>query len=154
MCCGYYDRIKNAEITPERFYTKRIAKLLPFFALLVLLDIIGTGGKDSLWEASADITMVFNLLPDLNIEVIGVGWALGVIFLFYFLFPFFVYTISTKRRAWLTFAVSIALSLSCVFYSMTAASSIRRCSSSPEDSCSSIRTASVQWERSGESSRW
>lgn len=116
LCCGYYDRIKNAEITPERFYTKRIAKLLPFFALLVLLDIIGTGGKDSLWEAFADITMVFNLLPDLNIEVIGVGWALGVIFLFYFLFPFFVYTISTKRRAWLTFAVSIALSLSCVFY--------------------------------------
>lgn len=116
LCCGYYDRIKNAEITPERFYTKRIAKLLPFFALLVLLDIIGTGGKDSLWEAFADITMVFNLLPDLNIEVIGVGWALGVILLFYFLFPFFVYTISTKRRAWLTFAVSIALSLSCVFY--------------------------------------
>lgn len=27
-----------------------------------------------------------------------------------------MYTISTKRRAWLTFAVSIALSLSCVFY--------------------------------------
>lgn len=116
LCCGYYDRIKNAQITPERFYTKRIKKLLPFFALLVLLDIIGNGNKSSLWEAFADITMVFNLLPDLNIEVIGVGWALGVIFLFYFLFPFFVYTISTKCRAWVTFAISVALSLSCVFY--------------------------------------
>lgn len=116
LCCGYYERIANARITPERFYAKRIRKLLPFFALLVLLDVIGSGGTSSLWEAFADLTMMFNLLPDLNIEVIGVGWALGVIFLFYFLFPFFVYLIGTKRRAWLTFLVSVALSMSCVFH--------------------------------------
>ena len=33
MCCGYFDKIKNNEISPEKFYSKRIKKLLPFFRI-------------------------------------------------------------------------------------------------------------------------
>lgn len=116
MCCGYYDRVKNGSMDIERFYSRRIAKILPFFALLVCIDVVAEGfSPNALWEAFADVTLMFNLLPDLNIQVIGVGWALGVIFLFYFLFPFFVFLMSTKRRAWGTFVASVVLSLSCVF---------------------------------------
>ena len=117
MCCGYYDRVKNGSMDIERFYSRRIAKILPFFALLVCIDVVAEGfSPNALWEAFADVTLMFNLLPDLNIQVIGVGWALGVIFLFYFLFPFFVFLMSTKRRAWGTFVASVVLSLSCVFH--------------------------------------
>ena len=31
MCCGYYNKIKNGEVSPEKFYSKRIYKILPFF---------------------------------------------------------------------------------------------------------------------------
>lgn len=42
-------------------------------------------GLPQLYEAFADLTLCFSLIP--NISVIGVGWTLGVIFLFYILFP-------------------------------------------------------------------
>lgn len=31
MCCGYYEKIKNNEITLNNFYSKRYRKILPFF---------------------------------------------------------------------------------------------------------------------------
>lgn len=113
MCCGYYERIKNAEITPAKFYSRRIWKNLPFFAFLVLVDLLMGGSP---WEAFADMTLVFNLLPDIDISVIGVGWALGVIFVFYFFFPFFIYLLDNKKRAWFTFFISIGLNLACHIY--------------------------------------
>ena len=117
MCCGYYERVKNQTIDLATFYTRRIMKILPFFALLVCIDVVSERfSGNSLWEAFADLTLVFNLMPDLDIQVIGVGWALGVIFLFYFLFPFFVYLMGNRRRAWCTFVISTVLSLSCVFH--------------------------------------
>ncbi|MBM6868105.1 acyltransferase family protein [Collinsella tanakaei] len=117
MCCGYFEKIKNSEISVETFYSRRIKKILPFFSLLVIIDIIVERfASSSLWEGIANLSLVFNLLPDLNIQVIGVGWALGVIFLFYLLFPYFVFLLSSKPRAWIAFALSIILSLSCIFY--------------------------------------
>ena len=67
MCCGYYDRVKNGSMDIERFYSRRIAKILPFFALLVCIDVVAEGfSPNALWEAFADVTLMFNLLPDLN----------------------------------------------------------------------------------------
>lgn len=61
------------------------------------------------------MTLCFGLLPPTaEIQVIGVGWFLGVVFLFYMLFPFFVFMLDNKRRGW--FALAIALVF--VFVSM------------------------------------
>ena len=101
MCCGYYDRFKNGEISLNVFYLKRYMRVFPFFALLVLLDIIISHENIGVfYEAFADLTLQFGFLPGSNIEVIGVGWTLGVIFAFYCLFPFFVFAVWTKKRAW------------------------------------------------------
>ncbi|WP_158223266.1 hypothetical protein [Fibrobacter sp. UWS1] len=40
-----------------------------------------------LYQAFADLTLAFNLLPNPDISVIGVGWFLGLVFLFYMIFP-------------------------------------------------------------------
>ena len=53
-----------------------------------------------LYESFADLTLCFNLLPNADIKVIGVGWYLGIVFLFYMLFPFFVFMLDNKRRMW------------------------------------------------------
>lgn len=120
MCCGYYERMKTGQISMNRFYMKRYQRILPYFTLLILIDCLAphnannyelsTMGTDvanrvnpilsQLYESFADLTLCFNLLPNADIKVIGVGWYLGIVFLFYMLFPFFVFMLDNKRRMW------------------------------------------------------
>ena len=119
LCCGYYRRIKEGTVTPAVFYKKRYARILPFFAVLCLLDFIISPSVGSLYETFTNMTLCFGLLPpSVEIHVIGVGWFLGVVFLFYMLFPFFVFMLDNKRRAWFSFAVALLFAfLSIVYYS-------------------------------------
>lgn len=109
MCCGYYDRIKSGSITPDEFYRRRYGRILPFFALLCLADLSVSRSWTSCADLFANLTLCFNLLPQENISMIGVGWFLGVVFLFYLFFPFFVFMIDNKRRAVVSFVASTAL---------------------------------------------
>ena len=116
MCCGYYDKIINNKITLSEFYSKRFAKAWPFFALLCVFDFIISPSVNSLREVFANLTLCFGLLPNANISVIGVGWFLGLVFVFYLIFPFFCYLVSDKRRAWFSFVVALAFNLFCSDY--------------------------------------
>lgn len=108
MCCGYYEKVMNSEIVISKFYSKRYKKILPFFSLLVIIDFIMAPSKATLIEAFADLTLAFGFLPECgNIKVIGVGWYLGVLFVFYMIFPFFCYLISTRRKAWSVLVICI-----------------------------------------------
>lgn len=116
MCCGYYDRFISGKIDLGQFYSKRYAKIWPYFAMLCLLDIILSPGKEALMEAFANVTLLFGLLPSPDLSVIGVGWFLGLVFVFYLIFPFFCYLLSDKKRAWLSFGVALAFNLLCSNY--------------------------------------
>lgn len=127
MCCGYYERMKVGKISMNQFYKKRYQRVLPFFALLVLIDCIVPHGAnkhelstmaegavsavapwlEQLYQSFANLTLAFNLLPNADIKVIGVGWFLGLIFLFYMLFPFFVFMMDNKCRAWKSLALML-----------------------------------------------
>ena len=115
MCCGYYEKVINNKISFSNFYGKRFKKILPFFGLLVLLDVIISPSIDSLYEAFADITLLFGFLGK-SISVIGVGWFLGLIFVFYVCFPFFCVLLQSKRSAWMAFAVSLIYNFVCTAY--------------------------------------
>lgn len=116
LCCGYYEKILHQSISIVEFYKKRYKKILPFFTLLVLMDCLTDFSLNSVIEGIADITLVFALLPNASISVIGVGWFLGVVFLFYMLFPFYCFLMRNKKHAWLTFAVCVFYNLSEQFY--------------------------------------
>lgn len=116
MCCGYYDKIVRSQITVEEFYSRRYAKLWPYFALLCLLDLLISPSLDALYETFANLTLCFGLLPNAKISVIGVGWFLGVVFVFYLLFPFFCYLLSDKKRAWLSFFAALVFNFLCAVY--------------------------------------
>ncbi len=117
MCCGYYDRIINNKISFNDFYGKRFKKILPFFGVLVLLDVIMSPSIDALFESFADLTLLFGFLPEAgNISVIGVGWFLGLIFVFYICFPFFCVLLQNKRRAWIAFVASLIYNFVCISY--------------------------------------
>lgn len=116
MCCGYYAKIINNKITLGELYGKRFIKTWPFFALLCLIDFAVSPSVNSLYEIFANLTLCFGLLPNAKISVIGVGWFIGLAFVFYLIFPFFCYLISNKKRAWFSFAVALAFNLLCSDY--------------------------------------
>lgn len=117
MCCGYYEKILQNKVSVSVFYSRRFKKILPFFGILVLLDIALSPSINALYEGFADLTLLFGFLPDAgNISVIGVGWFLGLIVVFYLCFPFFCYLIETKKRAWVFFGISIIYNFVCTQY--------------------------------------
>ena len=116
MCCGYYEKFKNNSINIEQFYKRRYERIWPYFALLCTIELIVDHNLNSLFEWFADITLVFGLLPNENITVVGVGWFIGIIFVFYIMFPFFVFLIANKKRAWAVFFVTIIINILCQKY--------------------------------------
>lgn len=113
MCCGYFDKIIGNKISVVEFYSKRYAKIWPFFALLCVLDFIISPSKNALFEVFANLTLCFGLLPAPDISVIGVGWFLGLVFVFYLIFPFFCYLISDKKRACFSFVITLIFNYLC-----------------------------------------
>lgn len=107
MCCGYYERVKTGAITPAKFYGKRYHRTWPFFAMMVVISFAMEPSWGTFCQSFADLTMCFNLLPNPHIEIVGVGWFLGTVFTFYMLFPFFTYLLSTKKKGWMVFALSL-----------------------------------------------
>jgi len=115
LCVGYYEKVDNSKIDWKDFYKKRYLKILPFFSLLVFIDVIISRTSSSLIEGITDLTLLFGLFPN-NISVIGVGWFLGVVFAFYFIFPFFCSLLSNRTFTWFSFGVSILLNYFCETY--------------------------------------
>lgn len=117
MCCGYYDKISENKISLDAFYKKRFLKILPFFGLLSLIDVVISPSKEALLELFANLTLCFGFLPNAgDISVIGVGWFLGVIFVFYIIFPFYCCLLKNKYRAWGVLAVAYLFTVLCADY--------------------------------------
>ena len=116
MCCGYYERVKNGAITPQKFYSKRYHRTWPFFAMMVCIAFAMEPSWSTFCQSFADLTMCFNLLPNPQIEVIGVGWFLGTVFTFYMLFPFFTFLLDNRKRGWMVFGLSLAFCYIAVTY--------------------------------------
>lgn len=113
MCAGYLERFWNNQITMENFYKRRYQKILPFFGTLLLIALILEPSFANVYEASVEITMLHGLLPNNAVSVLGVCWTLGVIFVFYLLFPAFSVLMKTPKRAWAALIVSLWLNFCC-----------------------------------------
>lgn len=114
-CCGYYEKCLKNEMSLEKFYINRIKKIWPFFAFMSFLELGISPTFGHLCETFANLTMFFGFV-DKEISVIGVGWFLGTTFIFYLIFPFFCYLISSKKRAWFSLGIALVLNLISHFY--------------------------------------
>ena len=117
LCCGYYDRVKTGAITPNAFYKKRYMRILPFFASLCVLDLVMSPSVDQLFNLFANLTLCFNFIPNVQIPMIGVGWFLGLVFVFYLLFPFFVFMLDSKPRGWISLVIALTFAGLCTIHS-------------------------------------
>lgn len=98
MCAGYLKKFQNGTVDLEAFYKKRYAKILPFFGFLLLIAFVMEHKISTIYEISVEILLIHGLLPNNAVSVVGVCWTLGVIFLFYLLFPAFSILMKTKKR--------------------------------------------------------
>lgn len=115
MCCGYFGKVMSGKINWTDFYGKRYGKILPFFLLLILIDLVMNFSLSSLAEGLMEMTLLHGLIPN-SLSVIGVGWFLGTVFAFYLIFPFYCVLIETKTRAWCAFIASVILNALCTRY--------------------------------------
>lgn len=115
MCCGYFEKIKKNEISMESFYKRRFLKVLPFFVLLLIIDVIYEHNINALIEAFTDLTLMFGFLQK-DIQVLGVAWFLGLVFIFYMMFPAFVALFSNKKRAWFISFIALLMNWISIYY--------------------------------------
>lgn len=108
MCVGYYAKVKSGKVNWVDFYKKRYMKVLPFFAVVVLMDIVFNHDLTSIVEAIPNLTLTRGFFPN-NIEQIGVAWFLGLVFVFYAIFPLFCVMLNTKKSGWVFFLISLLL---------------------------------------------
>lgn len=113
MCAGYLSKFQNNAVDLESFYKRRYKKILPYFGFLILIAVVMEHSVSSVYEASVELTLLHGLLPNNAVSVIGVCWTLGVIFLFYLLFPAFTVLMKTKNRAWIALCVSLWINYVC-----------------------------------------
>lgn len=113
MCAGYLSKFQNNTVNLDAFYKKRYKKILPYFGFLILIALVIEHSAESFYEASVELTLLHGLLPNNAVSVIGVCWTLGVIFLFYLLFPAFSVLMKTKKRAWIALGLSLWLNYVC-----------------------------------------
>lgn len=116
MCAGYLDKFSSQKVDLESFYKRRYQKLLPFFAVLILFALLLEPSLENFYEATMEISLLFGLLPNVEMNVLGVCWTLGVIFLFYMLFPFLSVFFKTKKRTAAALAVSLWINFICENY--------------------------------------
>lgn len=117
LCCGYYDRFRTGHYDLDRFFHRRISRTWPFFALMVGLDVLSSyiffTPPPAFSEIFGNLVILFGFLPGADFDLLGIGWSLGVICAFYFLFPFVVYLLYNKRRAWVSLLITIVIGYLC-----------------------------------------
>lgn len=113
MCVGYLKRFHNETVDLEKFYKRRYSKILPYFCFLIVIAFLYEPSVTNFYDATMEFLLVYGLLPNNALNVIGVGWTLGVIFLFYFLFPAFSILLKSKRRAWIFLFVTLWINFVC-----------------------------------------
>lgn len=115
LCCGYYQSFVDGSINWETFYKRRFTKILPFFITMILLDLCVSFSFDSLMQGLVEATLFHGFVP-VKFTVIGVGWFLGLVFIFYLSFPFFCVLYKNKKTGWIAFLIALGLNLICKYH--------------------------------------
>jgi peptidoglycan/LPS O-acetylase OafA/YrhL len=116
MCVGYLSKIQQGKIGLESFYKKRYRKILPFYSCLIIVAVLAEHNINAVYEGSIEILLLHGFLPNNAVSVLGVCWTLGVIFVFYLVFPAYTVLMKNKKRAWFSLGLSLWAVYACLNY--------------------------------------
>lgn len=86
---GYFNRLNDREGI-KKYLLRRFLRIAPLFYFLIASEAVlscfgGTG--HSFNEYLINITFIFNFFPGQHQSIVGAGWPIGVLFIFYLLVP-------------------------------------------------------------------
>lgn len=117
MCCGYYEKAKENQMDWTRFYISRYKKILPIFAIVVMIEAVFSWRfPDTLYEIIGDFSLLFSFMTNKSLNLASLGWTLGVIFGFYLFFPWFVSINKNKRQSLFVLLFFYILHLAVAYY--------------------------------------
>ena len=119
LVINYHERFirQPGHATLRKFLFVRYMRLLPLFAVLVLLSLpwkLKTQGlsPELLLKVVSNLSFTFGFGSPLTHSMIVGGWSLGIEFIFYLLFPVFLLLLGAgknERGMWLAFAALLLL---------------------------------------------
>lgn len=116
-CCGYYEKAKENLMDWTQFYISRYKKILPTFAIVVMIEAVFSWRfPDTLYEIIGDFSLLFSFMTNKSLDLASLGWTLGVIFGFYFFFPWFVSINKSKRQSLFVLLFFYILHLAVAYY--------------------------------------
>jgi len=124
---SYFDRLNNPEQI-KGYFVRRFLKIAPLFYLMIIawgINDYVNGTVFSFGTYLINCTFLFNLVPGLEGSIVTAGWAIGVLFLFYLIFPILVFFIRRIRYAIILLVGSLLIS----YYYMTFLNNIPELSS-------------------------
>lgn len=83
---------------------------------MLLIGVLSAPNIDNIVQLFIELPLTFNFCFYPHLTLLQVGWFLGMIFTFYIIFPFFVFMMWTRKRAWFSLGVTMTLSLVSQYY--------------------------------------
>ncbi|MHA1358118.1 MAG: acyltransferase family protein [Candidatus Helarchaeota archaeon] len=112
LCYGYYDRL-NSQAELKKYYIRRFFRIAPLFYLMIAIWGIYLyfryGMSFTPYEYLINVSFTFNFFPGLQESIVYAGWFLGVLCLFYLIFPIFVTLVRRVISAILLLVVMLFL---------------------------------------------
>jgi len=112
---GYCGRLNDNE-SVKKYLVQRFLRIAPIFYLMIFVwgvFFYFLGYNYSSGEYLVNFTFVFNLFPGLHASIVQAGWAVGVLVIFYLIFPIII---TIVKRALVSFALLILSLFLCSFY--------------------------------------
>ncbi|PKN89107.1 MAG: hypothetical protein CVU51_01865 [Deltaproteobacteria bacterium HGW-Deltaproteobacteria-1] len=115
LALNYHDKIQSAASIMD-YYINRYARITPLFIFMtivwILINNLDFKTRVDLNEIVVNVFYLYNFIPDKFGGIIRASWPIGVLFIFYLLFPFIINFNKSIKSAIIMQCVFIIIGLS------------------------------------------
>jgi len=111
LMTGYHDRLNNRDEIVS-FYKRRIVKLMPLFALVLAIFVIiniCVSTPTSVYEIIGTLSGWFALMPQYQESLVMAGWTIGILAIFYFIFPIINLLVDNTKKVLVFVGFSVVM---------------------------------------------